>query len=225
MSQNFVLKAQSRADVGKGASRRLRREQGLLPAIIYGGSEQPLNLTMEQREVKKALESEAFYTSILNIDIDGKRQKAVVKAIQRHPYKPVIQHMDFLRVTKDAEITMIIPIHYINEDTAPGVKQGGVVSHTMTEVEIKCKAKDLPEFFEIDMSTMELDQVLHLSDIKLPAGVELTTDISDSSHNLPIASIHTPKAVSEEEETVEAEATEEEAQAEDKSEDQGKSDE
>lgn len=197
MSQKFQLDVQVRHDIGKGASRRLRREQDRVPAILYGGDREPLNLSLAANKVKKALENKAFYTSILKLNMDGKTERAVVKAIQRHPYKAIIQHMDFQRVSPNQQINMHVPFHFLNEETAPGVKSGGMVSHNITGIDIRCKAKDLPEFIEVDMGNIELGGVFHLSDVKLPSGVEMTIDISDESHNQPVASIHKPKGAGE----------------------------
>lgn len=210
MSEVVELRAELRSDIGKGASRRLRRDANGVPAIVYGGGKDPVNLTFAHNKVIKALESEAFYSSILTVDVAGKKEKVVLKAVQRHPSKARIQHMDFLRVTGKEQITMQVPLHFMGEEDAPGVKAGGLISKTMTELEVKCLPKDLPEFIEVDMSALEIDHALHLSDIKLPSGVVMTTDLEDASHDSPIISIHTPK---KEEEEVPAEAAGEEASA------------
>ncbi len=200
MSQNFELHAEVRTDVGKGASRRLRRETNRIPAIIYGAGEDPQNLTLAQNQVVKALQSESFYSSILTINVDGNKQKAVIKSIQRHPSKPFVLHMDFFRVSAKEKITMQVPLHFIGDEDAPGVKEGGIVSHQMTEVEVSCLPGDLPEYIEVDISALELDHPLHLSDIKVPSGVELSVLAKGEDHDLPIVSIHIPRAVVEEEE-------------------------
>jgi large subunit ribosomal protein L25 len=191
--QSFELEASVREDMGKGASRRLRRLNDLIPAIVYGGKKAAVSLSLEHRVVAKALENEAFYSHILDLKINGKKEKVVLKALQRHPFKPRIQHMDFQRVSATQVLTMQVPVHYLNESTAPGVKAGGIVSHHMTEVEIRCLGKDLPEYLEVDLGETQLDAILHLSDITLPKGIELTAISHGHDNDQPIASIHMPR--------------------------------
>lgn len=205
MSQEFVIEAQVRHDLGKGASRRLRREQNLVPGILYGGHEQPVTLSVNYFTIKKALEHEAFYSSLIKLKLNGKEETVVLRDIQRHPYKSVLNHLDFQRVNLDEEIVMHIPLHFTNESTAPGVQAGGTVSHTITGVDVRCKARFIPEFIEVDLGQLELNHILHLSDIKLPAHVELNVDLSDEQHNQPVVSIHLPRAEKEEEEEAPAE--------------------
>lgn len=199
MSNAFEIAAETRSDVGKGASRRLRRLQKKVPGIIYGGSEAPVNITLEHRHIIKALENEAFYSHILTVNLDGKPVKTVLKDLQRHPYKPQIMHVDFLRVTGAQILHMHIPLHFLGEEKCPGVKDGGVISHQMKDVEVACRADKLPEFIEIDLSNLELNQVVHLSDIKLPEGVEILALTHGEEHDLPVVSIHIPRAIVEEE--------------------------
>ena len=216
MSEAIELNAQIRTPGGKSGSRRLRREDDQIPAIIYGGADQPVALAFQHNKVIKALENEAFYSSILTINVEGKQEQAVLKNIQRHSSQARILHLDLQRVTGKEAITMRVPLHFIGEDSAPGVKEGGIVTHDMTDVEIKCLPQDLPEHIKVDLSKLELDQALHLSDITPPTGVTLTVDISSSDHDLPIASIHTPRVVEEEpvaEEGEEAAAPEGEGEA------------
>ena len=171
---NFTLNAQTRTNEGKGASRRLRRLEQKVPAVIYGGSNAAQSITLELRELVKALESEAFYSHILTINIDGKPQSAVLKALQRHPVKNLPMHADFLRVDAAQKLTMKVPLHFLNQDTSPAGKTAGVlVLHELNEVEVSCLPKDLPEFIEIDLGALALGDIIHLSDLKLPAGVEL----------------------------------------------------
>jgi large subunit ribosomal protein L25 len=199
MSDQFELSAELREDLGKGASRRLRRN-GKVPAIIYGGSSAPANLTLAHNEVQHALENEAFYSHILTVKVDGKPERAVLKDVQRHPAKALIMHLDFQRVDEKAKLHMNVPVHFINEDQAPGVKEGGLVTHNITEVEITCLPKDLPEFLEADLSGLDVDGILHLSDLKVPEGVELVALSHGEAHDLPVAAIHIPRAAKEEEE-------------------------
>ena len=190
MSQ-FTLSAEVRHDLGKGASRRLRRNADLVPAIVYGGDKAPQNIALEARELKKALENEAFYSHVIKLSIDGKKEDVLLKALQRHPAKPVIMHADFLRVVAGHEVTVHVPLHFINEDSCVGVKKsGGVISHTMTEVEVNCLPKDLPEFIEVDMAGVDLNQIVHLSDLKLPKGVSIPFLAQGPDHDLPVANVH-----------------------------------
>ena len=219
MSEDFDLVAEIREDQGKGASRRLRRE-GKVPAIIYGAGRPPRKLAFDHNRVIRQLENESFYSSILNIKVGGKSQAAIVKDIQRHPSKRVVMHMDFQRIVEDEEIRMNVPIHFVGGDVAPGVKQeGGSVSQLMTDVEVTCLPRDLPEYFEVDISGMHLNELLHLSDIKVPDGVEIVELTHGEGHDQPIVSIQMIKVVEieePEEEVVEGEeAAEGEAPAED----------
>jgi len=197
MSDEFNLIAEMREDEGKGASRRLRR-QGKVPAIIYGAGREPRSLMFDHNKVLRELENESFYSSILNIKVGDKSRAAIVKDIQRHPAKKQILHIDLQRIVEDEKIRMQIPIHFLGEEDAAGVKlQGGMVSRLMTELEIECFPKDLPESFEVDISELELDQMLHVSDIKLPEGVEISDVIKEQDQ--VIVSIHEVKEIIEEE--------------------------
>jgi len=205
---NFVLEAESRTEAGKGASRRLRHAEKV-PAIMYGGEADPQPITLSHSEVSKALEHEAFYSHILTVNVDGKANKAVLRDVQRHPYKPTIMHMDLQRVSDKDVITMKVPLHFIGEDVAPGVKiGGGIVSHTLTEVEISCQAKNLPEYIEVDLSQLEVDHSFHLSEIQLPEGVTIIALTHGEDHDLPVASIHVPRGAKESADEGEGEAAE-----------------
>jgi len=204
MAEEFDLIAEYREDQGKGASRRLRHE-GKVPAIIYGGGRPPRALAFDHNKVLKQSESESFYSSVLTVKVGDKSQAAIIKDMQRHPAKRQIMHIDLQRVVEDQEIRMNVPIHFTGEEVAPGVKQGGgAVSHLMTDVEVVCLPRYLPEFLEVDISHLELDQMLHLSDIKLPEGVELPELAQGPEHDQAIVSIHVIKAAPVEEETTEA---------------------
>ena len=172
MSEAMVVNAQVRSDEGKGASRRLRH-QGLIPGIVYGGNKKPEMITLSHQEMLLHLEHEAFYSSILELDIDKKQQQVILKDLQRHPAKPFVLHVDFQRVSATQTLKTRVPIHFVGEDVCPGLKLGGGVSHHMTDVEISCLPKDLPEFLQIDMSQMEIGDSVHLSEIELPEGVEV----------------------------------------------------
>lgn len=194
----FTLVASDRAIIGKGASRRLRREGDLVPAIVYGAHKNPKNIAVEQRVLRKALENEAFYSHIIELTIDGQKENVVLKALQRHPYKPLIMHADFLRIDEHAKIHMHVPLHFVGEDVAPGIKTAkGILNRHVVELEVVCLPKDLPEFLEVDISHMALDQILHVSDIKVPSGVA----VSSLSHgnDMAVASIHLPRGAAQQE--------------------------
>jgi large subunit ribosomal protein L25 len=199
---DFVLNAEVREDQGKGASRRLRREAGKVPAIVYGGAKnrKPQAITLAANELDKALQNEAFFSHVLTLNIGEKEEQVILQDLQRHPAKPVIYHADFQRVTKSTVITKIVPLHFINEESSVGVKQqGGKVSHNVSNVQVKCKLTDLPEFIEVDMADVEAGSTLHLSDIKLPKGVTLVQLALGADHDLAIASIAAKKASAEDE--------------------------
>ncbi|MCX4028098.1 50S ribosomal protein L25/general stress protein Ctc [Endozoicomonas sp. SM1973] len=199
MSNEFTLVAEKRTDIGKGASRRLRREAGKAPAVIYGAEKAPESITILQKDILKALENEAFYSHILTLDVAGEKHEVILKDLQRHPAKDIILHADFLRVTADHKLTTHVPLHFINEDKCAGVKKGGAITHNAIEVEVRCLPADLPEFIEVDMSDVDLGQILHLSDIKLPKGVELVELAHGENHDLAIANIQTPRGGADEE--------------------------
>ena len=195
MSQEFVIEAFPRGDQGRGASRRLRREERKIPAIIYGGKKEAVSISIWHNELKKALENEAFFSHILTIELEGKKESVILKDLQRHPYKPLLTHADFLRVDKDHEIHVNVPLHFLNEETAPAIKlQGGVANHQINEVEVICLPQNLPEFLEVDMTAVEMDQVVHLSDLKLPKGVRIAALLQGEDHDLPVVAIHKPRA-------------------------------
>lgn len=200
MSNEFSLNAQARDVSGKGSSRRLRRLEGKIPAIVYGGKQAPQNITLAHNDIIRATENEAFFSHIIELNIAGSAESVIVKDMQRHPAKPVIMHVDFLRVSKNVAITVNVPLHFVNEENCKGIKeQGGVVSHNMTDVEISCLPGDLPESIDIDMSDVEIDQVIHLSDLKLPKGVTLMAFAhgDEHAHDLPVVAIHEPKVIAE----------------------------
>lgn len=172
MSVSFEVNAQPRTGTGTGASRRLRRT-GLVPAIVYGAHQDPEMVSVSHNELLKHLEHEAFYSHVLDLKVGDEVTKVVLKDMQRHPAKPFILHVDFMRVSQDEKLKMVVPIHFVNEDKCKGVKLGGVASHTITEVEIVCLPKDLPEFIAVDMSEMEIGSIVHLSELVLPEGVAL----------------------------------------------------
>ncbi|KJS04976.1 MAG: 50S ribosomal protein L25 [Gammaproteobacteria bacterium BRH_c0] len=195
---DFTLNAKGRDDKGKGASRRLRRLANEVPAIIYGGSAEPQSIALLHFDIEHALENEAFYSHIIKLSVDGKAQDVILKDVQRHPAKPKILHLDFLRVEKGHKLHTKIPLHFINEDTAVGVKkQGGIVNHLATDLDIQCLPQDLPEFIEVDLANVEMGQIVHISDIKLPKGVESVALSHGADHDLPIATIIKPRGAVE----------------------------
>tara|TARA_B100001564_G_scaffold141596_1_gene118847 strand:+ start:600 stop:1337 length:738 start_codon:yes stop_codon:yes gene_type:complete len=220
MSEEFNLIAEMRDDQGKGASRRLRR-QGKVPAVIYGAGRDPRNLMFDHNKVLRQLEDPSFYSSILNVKVGEKSRAAIVKDIQRHPSKKQIIHIDLQRIVEDEQIKMQIPIHYLGEEDAVGVKiGGGTVTKIMTELEISCLPKDLPEFLEVDISELELDQMLNVSDISLPEGVEISDIIKEQDQ--AIVSIQEIKEIIEEE--IEDEDSESDGESEGSDQPEGESD-
>lgn len=170
----FVLDAKTRANVGKGASRRLRKQEDAVPAIVYGGDKTPANVCVSHDKLQHAVANEAFFSSLITLKIDGTAELVVIKDLQRHPARPRLLHADFQRVQADHALHVKVPLHFINEDVAPGVKLGGgLVNHVMTEVDVQCLAKNLPEFIEVDLSHMNAGETLHLNQLKLPKGVKL----------------------------------------------------
>lgn len=196
-SIKFELEAQVRADVGKGASRRLRHAN-LVPAVVYGAGKPAVSLTLDHNKVITALSHEAFYSHILKLTVNGTTEQVILKDVQRNPAKPRVHHMDFMRIKADQKLHMHIPLHFIGDDKAPGLSEGGVVYHAVSDVEVICLPANLPEYIEVDTSKMKLDETLHLSDLKLPKGVELAAfSHGVEGHDLPIVSIHKPRIIEE----------------------------
>ncbi len=200
----FTLSAELREDAGKGASRRLRRENGV-PAIVYGGKaggndRKPTAITLKSNELKKALENEAFYSSIITLNVAGKEEQVILKDLQRHPAKPMIWHADFLRVSKSTKIKAHVPLHFLNEETCVGVKLGGgKITHQLTSLDIICSAGDLPEFIEVDLAAVEVGTVIHLSDLKLPKGIESQALSHGPEHDTAVVTVNAPKGGAAEE--------------------------
>jgi large subunit ribosomal protein L25 len=191
MKTSFELIAEFRETQGKGASRRLRHE-GKVPAILYGGHSEARALTLSHQKLLILLDNERFYSTILSLKVGDQTQNAILKDVQRHPYKNAIVHIDFQRVEDNQKIRMSIPLHFVGAAASPGVKtQGGLVSHLRNEVEVSCLPKDLPEFIEVDMSALALNESIHMSQLKIPEGVELTALAKEDA---AVASIHSPRA-------------------------------
>lgn len=193
MKNNVRLTAQLRDQLGKRNARRMRRERDQIPGVIYGAGQPTQSVHFSAKELGNALAEESTYSRILTLHLDSHgEQKAVLKQVQRHPSRPRILHVDFLRIDMNKKLTMEVPIHLIGAADAPGVKDGGILSHHLTEIEIQCLPADLPQFIELDIAHLGLGDSLHLADVKLPAGVELTIAVADEEHNQPVVSILKP---------------------------------
>lgn len=205
MSNQFELVAETRVDQGKAASRRLRRLAAKVPGIMYGANKTPTPISVGLKELSKALENEAFYSHILTIVLDGKTEQAVLRDMQRHPVRKMPTHIDLQRVDANQKLTMRVPLHFINEDICTGVKeQGGEIHHDLSDVEVSCLPKHLPEYLTVDMAAVALGDHVHLSNIVLPEGVALLQ--LTHGHDLAVANVHVVKVVIEEAPVVAAEA-------------------
>ncbi len=194
MSDQFELYAEVREDLGKGASRRLRRLGDQIPAIIYGGSKDPQPLSIIRKDLEKALENEAFFSHVLAINVGGTVEKAILKDLQRHPARNSVTHADFLRVDEKSAVKVHVPIHFLNEKTCHGVKvQGGMIQHQATDIEVLCLPSDIPEYIEVDMAELKTGDIVHLSEIKLPKGVTSVALSLGEDHDLAVASVVAPK--------------------------------
>jgi large subunit ribosomal protein L25 len=191
MKTSFELDAEFRSDEGKGASRRLRRD-GKVPAIIYGGHLDARALTLSHQKLALMLENERFYSTILSLKVGAESQAAILKDVQRHPYKNAVMHVDFQRVLDTEKIRISIPLHFKGESISPGVKsQGGIVSHMRAQVEVSCLPKDLPEFIEVDVSKLNLNESIHLSQLNVPSTVQL---VELAKEDAAVVAIHSPRA-------------------------------
>ena len=215
---SFKLTAEMRDDLGKGASRRLRREHKI-PAVLYGAGRPAWSMTLNEFEFNRNLQEEAFYSAIIELTLDGKPQKVFLRDLQRHPAKPLVLHADFMRVRDDVEMVLTVPVHLVNEEASVGIKAGGLLMRNMVDIEIACLPANLPEYIEIDIADLEVGESLHMSDLKLPEGVvsvilahaeqEAADDSDFDIHSVDqtVVSIVAPKAASTEEETEGAAAT------------------
>lgn len=188
MAGSFVFEAELRTSVGRGDARRIR-QTGKVPAILYGGMGEPVGLVLDHNKVIKALENEAVYSHILNLKIDDREEQAILKDLQRHPSKPLIMHMDFLRISATEKIRVHVPLHFIHQEISIGAKKGGVVTHNLADVEVVCLPDKLPEFLEVDLANVDLGQSVHLSEIKLPEGVDIVALLQGLEHDIPVAVI------------------------------------
>jgi large subunit ribosomal protein L25 len=193
------ISAQKREAQGTGASRRLRH-QGMVPAILYGGDKEPVNLVLDHQALILNLRNERFHASILTLDLGGAKEQVLLRAVNMHPYKLQVQHIDFQRVSKDKKIHMKVPLHFANAEKSPGVKeQGGVVSHILNELDIVCFPGDLPEFIEVDLSGLAVGNSIHARQLALPKGVELSLNKAEDP---VVATVVVPQLVTEDEEKV-----------------------
>jgi len=210
MSTKLELHAEVRADVGKGASRRLRRQGERVPGIIYGGAAEAVNLTLKTNELQKAMQNEAFFSQILDLFIDGNSEQVILRDLQRNPANDKVMHIDLLRVRADRALQVSVPLHFVNEDRCVGVRLGGgVISHLLNEVEVSCLPKDLPEYVEVYMAELDVGQTIHLSDLAMPEGVNVIA--LDHGDDRAVVNVIQPRGITEEEEEVAAEEGEEAA--------------
>ena len=209
MSDTFVVEAEIRSDEGKGASRRLRRLEAKVPAIIYGGGNSPVSLSLVRKDFEKHLEKEAFYSAVVEVAYDGKKEKAILKALQRHPAKNFPMHADFLRIEKNKVLKVSVPLHFLNEDTCVGVKLGGGrIQHTLNDVEVSALPADLPEFIEVDMANVQVGEIIHLSDLNYPKGVTSTALALGDDRDMGVAAVLAPRgAKADEDDAPAADAT------------------
>ena len=194
----FEVVAQSRSEIGTGASRRLRRT-GKVPAILYGGGKDPIPLTLEENRVRKQIENEAFAAHVLTVKVGDEESQAVLKAVHRDPVSERVMHMDFQRISATSEIHMHVPLHFINEDDSPGRRAGGIVTHLLVEVEVGCLPKDLPEYIEVDMSGIDVGEAVHLSELVLPEGVHVMVLAQNPDNDQPVVSVQHPQKLEVEE--------------------------
>ena len=209
-TEEFELNCSVLTDLGKGASRRLRRLDNNIPAVLYGGDKDPIALTIAHKDIARATENEAFFAHIITLKIGNKKEQAVIKALQRHPARAIILHADFLRVSATHAIIVKVPIHFLNEETCVGVRLGGGnIIRTMNEIEVSCLPKDLPEYIEVDMLEIDLGESVHLSEITLPEGItSVALSHGEDSIDLSIAIVQAPKGIAEEDEELEGEEAE-----------------
>ena len=205
MSVELKLDATVRSDQGKGASRRLRRAKQI-PGILYGAGKQPVTLTFDEEQVLRLMREEAFFSQILDVKVKGKRtEKAILKDLQRHPFKPLVTHMDLLRIKAGEKMRQNVPIHFLNQEDAKGVKLGGgVVHHDAIEVEVECLPEDLPAAIDVDLIELEVGSSIHLSDVAPPEGVTFPGLDPETDHDPVLVSIHAPRKAVEEAEEAEA---------------------
>ncbi|EED33915.1 ribosomal protein L25, Ctc-form [gamma proteobacterium NOR5-3] len=212
MSEKLAIEATVRSDLGKGASRRLRRSVDHIPAIIYGAGKEPTPLTIIRKDLEKSLENEAFFSQVIDVNVDGDVQPAILKDLQRHPARNDVMHADFLRVDAKVAIKVSVPLHFINEEKCHGVKiEGGIIEHMLTELEVLCLPGLIPEYIEVDMENVTTADILHISDLKLPEGVVSTALELGEDHDMAVTTVSAKRGGGDEDE--EADAPEASAEA------------
>ena len=193
---NFIVEAEVRTGSGTAASRRARRN-GQVPVVVYGGGEDEQYLLVDHNKISHQLEVEAFHSALVQLKVDGDLQRAVLRDVQMHPFKSQVMHLDFQRVSRKDKITMTVPFHFVGEDVAPGVKvDSGIMSHNMVSVDVSCLGIDLPEYIEVDCSELGKGESIHLGQVALPEGVELSASYQEQDMELPVASVLAPKGPS-----------------------------
>jgi len=198
---SIELNATLREDQGKGASRRLRHTNQF-PAVVYGGGKEPVSISLLQKDIQHKLPDESFYSQVLDLKIDGKTEDVLIRDIQHHPFKMSVMHMDFIRVDMNKVVHVFSQLHFKGEEVSPGVKtEDGVSNHVVTEVEVECLPKNIPEYIEVDLSEMHVGDVIHLSDLKLPEGVEILALKQGEEHDTAVVGMHVRKVVEEVEDT------------------------
>ena len=208
----FEVVAQPRGALGTSASRRLRRS-GHIPAILYGGGKDPIPLSLEENRIRKQIENEAFAAHVLTVKVEDEESQAVLKSVHRDPATDRVIHMDFQRISASSEIHMHVPLHFVNEEDCPGKRAGGIVTHLLVEVEVGCLPKDLPEYIEVDMASLDVGDSVHLSELALPEGVHLMALVHNPDNDQPVVSVQPPQKLEVEEVAEEEELELEEAPA------------
>jgi large subunit ribosomal protein L25 len=189
MAKTHEIKAQSRKDEGKGASRRLRHAS-FVPAVVYGAGQDPESIQIEHNTILLAAKNEWFFSSVLDLNVDGKVQKVLVRDWQKHPFKQLMMHMDFLRIDENAKVRVNVPLHFLNQEKSPAAKTSGVVvSHNLTEVEVSCLPRHLPEFIELDLGELKEGDIIHLSQLTLPANVEIPALQLGEAHDISVVTV------------------------------------
>ena len=223
MSEALSFNVETRTSLGSGRARRLRRQENKVPGVVYGGNKPTVYFSIDYRHVAKAIQAEAFYSQVLELVIQKKKERVVLRELQRHPASDKVLHIDFLRISEDRAINISVPIHYLNEDKCHGVRlQSGVISKNLTEVEVSCLPKHLPEFIPIDLEQVELGTTIHLTDLELPEGVSIVALTHGDEHDVLVASVHLPRGgamEAEEEETEEEDIVDEDESTTDEDED------
>ena len=201
MTETFEIEAEVREATGKAASRRLRRLTGRIPAVVYGGNQPSVAVTLLRKDFEHSLSNAAFYSRVLTIRVNGAEEQVILKDLQHHPARDQVMHADFLRVSDDVKIKVHVPIRFLNEETCIGVKtDGGMIQHQATDLEVLCLPGDMPEYIEVDMAGVSMGEIVHISDIELPPGIESVALSQGGDHDLAVSSVLARKGGVEEEE-------------------------